>query len=104
MSTFDERENAFEAKYAHDAEMAFKASARRNKAIGQWAAALLGKTGDAVDAYAMEVISADFEEEGDEDVIRKLVRDLDGKATEAEIRTKMAAVMLEVKNKMVKEG
>ncbi|MCW1933942.1 DUF1476 domain-containing protein [Pararhodobacter zhoushanensis] len=104
MSTFDERENAFEAKYAHDAEMAFKASARRNKAIGQWAAALLGKTGDAVDAYAMEVISADFEEEGDEDVIRKLVRDLDGKATEAEIRTKMAAVMLEVKDKMVKEG
>ncbi|MCW1404348.1 DUF1476 domain-containing protein [Novosphingobium sp. MW5] len=88
----------------NDAEMAFKASARRNKAIGQWAAALLGKTGDAVDAYAMEVISADFEEEGDEDVIRKLVRDLDGKATEAEIRTKMAAVMLEVKDKMVKEG
>ena len=104
MSTFDDRENAFEAKYAHDAEMAFKASARRNKAIGQWAAALLGKTGDAVDAYAMEVISADFEEEGDEDVIRKLVRDLDGKATEAEIRAKMAAVMLEVKEKMVKEG
>ena len=104
MSTFDERENAFEAKYAHDAEMAFKASARRNKAIGQWAAGLLGKTGDAVAAYTMEVITADFEEDGDEDVVRKLVRDLDGKATEAEIRTKMAAVMLEVKDKMVKEG
>ncbi|MBN8291262.1 DUF1476 domain-containing protein [Rhodobacter sp. NTK016B] len=104
MTTFDDRENAFEAKYAHDAEMAFKAVSRRNKALGLWAAGLLGKDGDAAGAYAMEVIAADFEEEGDEDVVRKLVKDLDGKATEAEIRAKMAATLLEVKDKMVREG
>jgi len=104
MSTFDERENAFEAKFAHDAEMAFKAAARRNKAVGAWAAELLGLTGDAVGAYQMAVISADLEEEGDADVVRKLVRDLDGKATEAEIRARMAAAMIEVKDKMLREG
>ena len=104
MTTFDDRENAFESKYAHDAEMAFKAAARRNKALGAWAAGLLGLTGDAVGAYQMEVITADFEEEGDEDVVRKLVKDLDGKATEAEIRAQMVAIMREVKAKMVSEG
>ncbi len=104
MTTFDDRENAFEAKYAHDAEMAFKATARRNKALGLWAAELLGKTGDAVGAYTMEVIAADFEEEGDEDVVRKLVKDLAGKVDEATIRAKMAAVMIEVKGKLVSEG
>lgn len=101
MTTFDDRENAFEAKFAHDAEMAFKATARRNKALGAWAAGLLGLTGDAVGAYQMAVIAADFEEDGDEDVVRKLVRDLSGKATETEIRAQMAAIMLEVKARMV---
>ncbi|MCA0203083.1 DUF1476 domain-containing protein [Pararhodobacter sp.] len=104
MTTFDDRENAFESKYAHDAEMAFKAAARRNKALGAWAAGLLGLTGDAVGAYQMAVITADFEEDGDEDVVRKLVKDLDGKATEAEIRAQMVAIMREVKAKMVSEG
>ncbi|WP_323022776.1 DUF1476 domain-containing protein [Pararhodobacter sp.] len=104
MTTFDDRENAFESKYAHDAEMAFKAAARRNKALGAWAAGLLGLTGDAVGAYQMEVITADFEEEGDADVLRKLIKDLEGKATEAEIRAQMAAIMLDVKAKMVSEG
>ncbi|PTX04971.1 DUF1476 domain-containing protein [Pararhodobacter aggregans] len=104
MTTFDDRENAFESKYAHDAEMAFKAAARRNKALGAWAAGLLGLTGDAVGAYQMEVITADFEEEGDEDVLRKLVKDLQGKATEAEIRAQMLAIMRDVKAKMVSEG
>ncbi|MCB1390806.1 MAG: DUF1476 domain-containing protein [Rhodobacteraceae bacterium] len=104
MTTFDDRENAFEAKYAHDAEMAFKAAARRNKALGSWAAGLLGLTGDAVGAYQMAVITADFEEDGDEDVVRKLVKDLEGKATEAEIRAQMVAIMREVKAKMVAEG
>lgn len=104
MTTFDDRENAFESKYAHDAEMAFKAAARRNKALGAWAAGLLGLTGDAVGAYQMEVITADFEEEGDEDVLRKLVKDLQGKATEAEIRAQMVAIMRDVKAKMVSEG
>ena len=104
MSTFDDRENAFEAKFAHDAEMAFKATARRNKALGLWAAGLLGKTGDAVDAYAMAVIAADFEEEGDEDVVRMLVRDLAGKADEGTIRTKMVELLRAAKDKLVKEG
>ncbi|WP_417626218.1 DUF1476 domain-containing protein [Pararhodobacter aggregans] len=104
MTTFDDRENAFESKYAHDAEMAFKAAARRNKALGAWAAGLLGLTGDAVGAYQMEVITADFEEEGDDDVLRKLVKDLQGKATEAEIRAQMVAIMRDVKAKMVSEG
>jgi len=104
MSTFDDRENAFEAKFAHDAEMAFKATARRNKALGLWAAGLLGKTGDAVDAYAMAVIVADFEEDGDEDVVRMLVRDLAGKADEGTIRTKMVELLRAAKDKLVKEG
>jgi hypothetical protein len=104
MSTFDDRENAFENKFAHDAEMAFKAASRRNKAIGIWAAGLLGKTGDEVMAYEMEIIKADFEEEGDEDVIRKLVKDLDGKADEATIRAKMAEMLIAAKTKLMNEG
>lgn len=97
MSTFDDREHAFEAKYAHDAEMQFKAEARRNKLIGLWAAELMGKSGDDADAYAKEVIKADFEEAGDADVIRKLVADLAGKASEDQIRAKMAECLKEAK-------
>lgn len=104
MSTFDDRENAFENKYAHDAEMAFKAVSRRNKAVGIWAAGLLGKTGDDVMAYEMEIIKADFEEDGDEDVIRKLVKDLDGKADEATIRAKMSELLIAAKAKLMTEG
>ncbi|WP_323036332.1 DUF1476 domain-containing protein [Pararhodobacter sp.] len=104
MSTFDERENAFENKFAHDAEMAFKAISRRNRAVGTWAAGLLGKTGDDVAAYELEVIKADFEEEGHEDVIRKLVKDLHGKADEATIRAKMAALLVEAQTKLMNEG
>jgi hypothetical protein len=81
MTTFDDRENAFEAKFAHDSEMQFRAEARRNKLVGLWAAGLMGKAGDAAAAYAMEVVSADFEEAGDEDVVRKVVADLAGKAS-----------------------
>ena len=76
MSTFDDRENAFENKFAHDAQMQFRAEARRNKLLGLWAAELMGKTGDAAEAYAREVINADFEEAGDEDVFRKVSGDL----------------------------
>ena len=76
MSTFDERENAFENKYAHDAEMLFKAEARRNKLLGMWAAGLMGKSDEDAAAYAREVIQADFEEAGDEDVYRKVSGDL----------------------------
>ncbi|MCL4674649.1 MAG: DUF1476 family protein [Pararhodobacter sp.] len=104
MSTFDERANAFENKFAHDAEMAFKAVARRNKAMGIWAAGLLGKTGAEVEAYAMEVIKADFEEEGHEDVMRKLMADLKGKADEATIRAKMAELLTVAKAQLMTEG
>ena len=103
MSTFDYRENAFENKFAHDAEMQFKADARRNKLLGLWAAELLGKTGDEADAYAREVVKSDFEEAGDEDVYRKVSGDLGDKADEATIRTKMKALMAEAKAQIMQE-
>ena len=77
MSTFDKREDAFEAKFARDEELRFKAEARRNKLLGLWAAEKLGKTGDAASAYAKEVVAADFEEAGDDDVFRKVRSDFD---------------------------
>ncbi|MFT5743909.1 MAG: hypothetical protein ACI86S_001987 [Paracoccaceae bacterium] len=103
MSTFDERENAFEAKFAHDAEMQFKADARCNKLLGLWAAELLGKSGDDVDAYVREVIKSDFEEAGHEDVFRKLTADVGDKADEATIRAKMAECMAQAKTQLVQE-
>ena len=96
MTTFDKREEGFEKKFAHDEELKFKASARRNKLLGQWAAEKLGLTGAAVDAYAKEVIAADFEEAGDEDVFRKLRKDFDAKAvkeSDQQIRRTMQELM-----------
>ncbi len=104
MSTFDDRERAFENKYAHDMEMQFKAVARRNKALGLWAAGLLGKSGAAAEEYAMEVIRADFEEAGHEDVFRKVQADLAGHADEAQIRAKMEALLQEAKAALITEG
>lgn len=89
MSTFDKRQEGFEKKFALDEEQKFKAEARRNKLLGLWAAEKLGKSGDEAAAYAKEVVSADFEEAGDSDVLRKVATDLAGKATEQEIRAKM---------------
>ena len=77
MASMDERKDAFENKFAHDEELKFKAIARRNKLLGLWAAEKLGKTGADADAYAMEVVKADFEEAGDEDVYRKVRGDFD---------------------------
>ena len=77
MTTFDKREDAFEKKYAHDEELRFKATARRNKLLGLWAAGLLGKNGGDADAYAKTVVAADFEEAGEEDVFRKIRGDFD---------------------------
>lgn len=76
MTTFDDRERAFEAKYVRDEDMAFRITARRNKLVGQWAAAKMGLTPEETDAYAKAVVQADFEEAGDEDVIRKLLGDM----------------------------
>ncbi len=79
MNTFDQRKEGFEKKFAHDEELHFKATARRNKLLGQWAAEKLGLSGDAAVAYAKEVVAADFEEAGDEDVVRKVVADFKAK-------------------------
>jgi hypothetical protein len=76
MTTFDDRERAFETKFAHDQEMAFRITARRNRLIGQWAAGLMGLNAAETDAYAKAVVQADFEESGDEDIVRKLLGDL----------------------------
>ncbi|MCR9126427.1 MAG: DUF1476 domain-containing protein [Rhodobacteraceae bacterium] len=103
MSTFDDREHAFENKFAHDAEMQFKAEARRNKLLGLWAADLLGKSGDDAHAYAREVVKSDFEEAGDEDVYRKVSGDLGARADEATIRAKMAELMAEAKSQIMTE-
>ena len=103
MTTFDDRENAFEAKYAHDAEMQFKAEARRNKLLGLWAAEIMGKTGDDATAYAREVIKSDFEEAGHEDVFRKVAGDLGDRADEATIRAKMAELLIEAKAQVMNE-
>lgn len=79
MTTFDKREEGFEKKFAHDEELRFKATARRNRLLGLWAAEKLGLSGDEAAAYAKEVVMSDFEEAGDADVLRKLRRDFDAK-------------------------
>lgn len=103
MATFNDRENAFENKYAHDADMQFKAEARRNKLLGLWAAGLMGKTGDDAAAYAREVVASDFEEAGDEDVYRKVAGDLGDKADETTIRSQMVALMTQAKAQIMTE-
>ncbi len=82
MSQFNERAKSFESKFAHDEELAFKAQARRNKLLGLWAAELMGLSGADAEAYAREVVKADFEEAGDEDVFRKIRADFDAKGVD----------------------
>ena len=96
MTTFDKRKDAFESKFAHDAELQFKAESRRNKLLGLWAAGLLGKTGGDADAYAKAVIAADFEKAGDSDVFGKIRRDFDAagvKQSDHQIRRTMDDLM-----------
>ena len=88
MTTFDDRENAFENKFAHDQEMQFRAEARRNEMMGLWVADILGKSGAYAEDYAKEVIKSDFEEAGHEDVMRKPLADLGDRVPEAELRAK----------------
>ncbi len=98
MTTFDKREEGFEKKFAHDEELRFKANARRNKLLGLWAAEKLGITGTAADAYAKEVVMADFEEAGDDDVFRKVRKDLDAKGVQQsdhQLRSTMDELMLQ---------
>jgi hypothetical protein len=103
MTTFNDRENAFENKYAHDTEMLFRAEARRNKLVGLWAAGLLGKSGQDAADYAMTVVQADFAEPGIEDVVRKLSADLGSHATTDVIRSKMAEMMTVAKEQLASE-
>jgi hypothetical protein len=103
MTTFDDREHAFEAKYAHDEEMKFKAEARRNKLLGLWAAELMGKSADDAAEYARAVIKADFEEAGHEDVVRKVAADLDGLADADAVRAKMAELLVVAKAQLMSE-
>ena len=99
MSTsFDKRQEGFEKKFARDEEQKFKAEARRNKLLGLWVADKLGITGDAAAAYAKEVVAADFEQPGDNDVVHKVMRDLAAKGvalTEPQLRVQMDTLMAE---------
>ena len=107
MSQFKDREKAFENKFAHDEALEFKANARRNKLLGLWAAELMGIEGDAAAEYAKEVVKADFEEAGDEDVYRKVKGDLDAKhldISEHRVRKAMEDTMVEARRQVMEEG
>jgi hypothetical protein len=96
MTTFDKREEGFEKQFAHDEELKFKANARRNKLLGLWAAEKLGLSGPEAEAYAKDVVAADFEEAGDHDVFRKIRRDFDAKSVDVsdhQIRRTMDELM-----------
>jgi hypothetical protein len=96
MTTFDDRERGFEAKFAHDQELEFKTAARRNRLLGLWAAELMGLQKKHLEDYAKAVVKSDFEQPGDEDVLRKVFEDLKGagvQATEGDVRMKMDELM-----------
>lgn len=106
MTTFDDRERAFEAKFAHDQEMQFRITARRNRLLGEWAAKLMKLTPEEADAYKKAVVQADFEEAGDEDVIRKVLGDLisgGAEADEAMIRTALAEKSAEARRQIMQD-
>ena len=105
MSTFDDREKAQEAKFAHDAQLTFKAEARRNKLLALWVAELVGHSDPK--SYVAEVIASDFEEAGDEDVYRKVSGDLEeagASVSEKDLRAKMAELMAIAREEVLKEG
>jgi len=107
MTSFEDREKGFERKFAHDEELKFRATARRNKLLGLWAAEKMGLSGDAVQAYAREVIKADLTEPGDEDVFRKLRSDFDARGVEQsdhQIRRMMADLMQQAMVQIDTEG
>jgi hypothetical protein len=104
-TTFDKREEGFEKKFAHDEELRFKAMARRNKLLGLWAAGILGKSGVDAEAYAKEVVLADFEEAGDNDVARKVLKDLQAKGiTEQQIHAQMTELLAAAIEQIKKSG
>jgi len=107
MTTFNDRERAEEAKFARDEEMLFRIQARRNRLVGQWAAERMGLSAVEAEAYAKSVIQADFEEAGDEDVVRKVLGDLVGAgidASEAEVRSALEAKAVEARRSLLGEA
>ncbi|HEV2747377.1 MAG TPA: DUF1476 domain-containing protein [Allosphingosinicella sp.] len=104
MTTFDDRERAFESIYARDQELQFKIIARRNRLLGHWAAGLMGLSDVEADSYARDVVRADFEEAGDEDVIRKVLGDLTSAGVdcdEARIREALADKTVEARRQFI---
>lgn len=107
MTTFDDREKAFESKFKLDQEMQFKVQNRRNRLLGLWVASQIGKSGSDADVYAKEVVLSDFEKAGDEDVVNKVMKDLAaaGKPSDAAaIRGKMATLLGEAKQQIMSEN
>ena len=107
MTTFDDREDKYEKRFAHDEALRFKAEARRNKLLGLWAAELLGKSGDDADQYAREVIKADLEEAGDEDVFRKIRTDFDAAGVDQsdhQIRRHMEEFLAQAMQQLREQG
>ena len=106
MTTFSDREKAFEDKYKHDQELQFKVEVRRNKLLGIWVAEMIGLEAADAEAYAKEVVASDFEEPGDDDVVRKVMGDLEAKGqemTEHRLRKKMDELLLEAKQQVMTE-
>ncbi len=106
MSTFDERQKGFEKKYEKDQELQFKAQARRNRLLGLWAAGLMGMTGDAADAYAKDVVKADFEKPGEEDVFDKIMTDFKSRGiaqSDHQVRRKMDELLGVAKQQIMTE-
>ncbi len=107
MSNFENRQKGFEGKFAHDQELEFKATARRNKLLGLWAAGLMGKSDDEADAYGKEIVKADFEEAGDKDVFRKIRADFDAAGVDQsdhQLRRQMDELMAEAVEQIENES
>jgi hypothetical protein len=107
MTTFDEREKGFERKFAHDEQLRFKATARRNKLFGLWAAGQMGLSGDEAQEYAKSVVKADFEEPGDEDVLRKVRADFEAKGvdqSEHQLERTLIEMMTEAVSQIETDG
>ncbi|PIE08780.1 MAG: aldolase [Rhodobacterales bacterium] len=104
MTTFDDRENAYENMFVHDEELRFKANARCNKLLALWAAGKMNKAEGEIDAYVAEVIKSDFEEAGHEDVIRKVAGDLDDLSSAEEVRAKRAELLAVAQKQVAAEA
>jgi hypothetical protein len=107
MTTFDDREKAFENKFARDEELAFRVAARRNRLLGEWAASLMGLTKEETDAYAKAVVQADFEEAGDDDVVRKVLGDLVSAGVDTDdqrVRAALEEKAVEARRQYMQEG